>query len=253
MRVLVVEDDRVLGMFLQKGLGMEGHEVDWVGDGEEALAYVEARQPDLMVLDLGLPKLDGMDVLAMVRRRFKHTSVLVLSGRSDLDERIRCLHLGAEDCVLKPFSLHELVARCMVIIRRKQQSGDPLLRLGDIEMNRFDRTVRRGEREIELTTKEFALLEFLMLRPGQSCSRVDLLRDVWHMTTEATTNVVDVYVNYVRKKLAAGRVQGMEDAAVIETVRGTGYRVSLAPRMPAHSALSLPVPVEASMLQAAVA
>jgi DNA-binding response OmpR family regulator len=230
MRVLVVEDDRVLGTFLQKGLGMEGHDVDWVGDGEAALAYVQTRQPDLIVLDLGLPKLDGTDVLALVRRHFKNTSVLVLSGRSDLDERIRCLNLGAEDCVLKPFSLHELVARCTVILRRKQQTGDPVLRLGDLEMNRFDRTVRRGAREIELTAKEFALLEFLMLRPGQSCSRADLLREVWHMSADTTTNVVDVYVNYLRKKLGAARVDGVEDAAVIQTVRGTGYRVSLAPR-----------------------
>jgi DNA-binding response OmpR family regulator len=153
MRVLVVEDDKALGLFLQKGLMLAGHEVDWVGDGEAALENAEARQPDLMVLDLGLPRLDGTEVLAQVRARYKDISVLVLTGRSDVEERIRCLNVGADDCVMKPFSFHELVARCMGILRRKEQQANPVLRHGEIEMNRIDRSVRRGGQDIELTTR----------------------------------------------------------------------------------------------------
>ncbi len=227
MRVLVVEDDHVLGLFLQKGLQLAGHEVELAGDGEAALALAESRHPDLMVLDLGLPKLDGTEVLAAVRARFPDVSVLVLSGRSDLEERIRCLNLGAEDCVLKPFSFHELVARCMVILRRRGEHADPVLRFGDVEMNRISRSVRRNGVAIELTTKEFALLEFMMLRRGECCTRGDLLREVWQVEADAATNIVDVYVNYLRRKL--GGVNGSRSASVIETVRGSGYRLRTVP------------------------
>ncbi len=225
MRVLVVEDDRVLGLFLQKGLIAEGHQVDWVGDGESALIKAESERPDLIVLDLGLPRLDGKEVLTEVKAKFAATSVLVLSGRSDVQERVACLDGGAEDYVLKPFSLHELIARCGVILRRKAHVAEAVLRHGELEINRVDRSVRRSGREIELTAKEYALLEFLMLRHGASCSRRELLQGVWHMSTEATTNIVDVYVNYLRKKLAAAHPDGAASSAVIETVRGTGYRL----------------------------
>jgi len=226
MKVLVVEDDTALGLFLQKGLKLEGHEVDWVGDGVAALESVEARQPDLIVLDLSLPLLDGTEVLARVRAKYKDISVLVLTGRSDVEERIRCLKAGADDCVVKPFSFHELVARCMGILRRKKEHADPVLRCCELEMNLMDRTVRRNGREIVLTVKEFALLEFLLLRRGESCSRAELLRDVWQMSAETPTNIVDVYVNYLRKKLGAAHGDGETCAVAIETVRGTGYRLS---------------------------
>jgi DNA-binding response OmpR family regulator len=229
MRVLVVEDDRALGMFLQKGLGLAGHEVDWVGDGEAALQNAEARRPDLMVLDLGLPRLDGTEVLARVRARHKDVSVVVLSGRSDVEERIRCLKMGADDCVMKPFSFHELVARCTGILRRKEQQGSSMLHYGEVEMNRVERKVRRSGKDIELTAKEFSLLEFLLLRQGECCTRVELLREIWQMAPDAETNIVDVYVNYLRKKLAAAGPDGRASAAVIETVRGTGYRLIAGP------------------------
>jgi DNA-binding response OmpR family regulator len=176
MHVLVVEDDKALGLFLQKGLMPAGNEVDWVGDGEAALQNVEARQPDLMVLDLSLPQLDGSEVLARVRSKYKDVSVLVLTGRGDAEERIRCLDLGADDCVVKPFSFHELVARCMGILRRKKEHADPVLRCGELEMNLMGRSVRRGDNSIELTTKEFALLEFMLVRCGDCCTRAELLR-----------------------------------------------------------------------------
>jgi DNA-binding response OmpR family regulator len=193
MRILIVEDDAALGLFLQKGLKLEGHEVTWVGDGEAALIHAEQYRPDLMVLDLSLPKKDGTEVLAEMRGRFDETAVLVLTGRSDVEERVKCLNLGADDCLLKPFSFHELTARCRALLRRREQFADPMLRHGDVEMNRMERRVVRNGRLVELTVKEFALLEFLLMRRGRCCGRSELLREVWQMSPDAGTNVVDVY------------------------------------------------------------
>ena len=237
MRVLVVEDDKALGMFLQKGLGLAGHEVDLVGDGEAALQYAESRQPDLMVLDLGLPRVDGTEVLARIRERHRDVSVVVLTGRSNVEERIRCLKMGADDCVMKPFSFHELMARCTGILRRKEQHSDSMLHYGEVEMNRIERSVRRSGKDIELTAKEFSLLEFMLLRQGECCTRADLLREIWQMAPDAETNIVDVYVNYLRKKLAAAGPDGKANAAVIETVRGAGYRLIAGPIEGISSAL----------------
>jgi DNA-binding response OmpR family regulator len=222
MRVLIVEDDAALGLFLQKGMKLEGHEVAWVGDGESALAYAEEHRPDLIVLDLSLPRKDGTEVLAELSGRFEETSVLVLTGRSQVEERVKCLNLGADDCLLKPFSFHELTARCRALLRRREQFADPVLRHGDVELNRMERRVMRSGRLVELTVKEFALLEFLMMRRGRCCSRTELLREVWQMSPAAGTNVVDVYVNYLRKKLGLG---DRDADAVIETVRGEGYQM----------------------------
>jgi DNA-binding response OmpR family regulator len=225
MRVLIVEDDAALGLFLQKGLKLEGHDVAWVGDGETGLRHVEDHQPDLVVLDLSLPRKDGTEVLEAMRGRFKETSVLVLTGRSQVEERVKCLNLGADDCLLKPFSFHELTARCRALLRRREQFADPVLRHGDVELNRMERKVTRSGRTIELTVKEFRLLEFLMQRRGRCCSRAELLREVWQMSPDAGTNVVDVYVNYLRKKLGAATVDEDVSYAVIETVRGEGYQM----------------------------
>jgi DNA-binding response OmpR family regulator len=226
MQVLIVEDDAALGVFLQKGLKLEGHDVSWVGDGEAAVEYARMHRPDLMVLDLSLPKKDGVEVLEELRGQLEGTAVLVLTGRSMVEERIRCLNLGADDCLLKPFSFHELTARCRALLRRRERYADPVLRHGDVELNRMDRRVMRSGHRVELTAKEFSLLEYLMQRPGRCISRAELLREVWQMSPAAGTNVVDVYVNYLRKKL--GAVALNEDAdghSVIETVRGEGYRV----------------------------
>src|SRR3984957_19073436 len=189
MRVLIVEDDAALGLFLQKGLKLEGHDVAWVGDGETGLRHVEDHRPDLVVLDLSLPRKDGTEVLEAMRGRFNETSVLVLTGRSQVEERVKCLNLGADDCLLKPFSFHELTARCRALLRRREQFADPVLRHGDVELNRMERRVMRGGRLVELTGKEFALLEFLLMQRGRSCSRAELLRDVWQMLPAAGPNV----------------------------------------------------------------
>jgi DNA-binding response OmpR family regulator len=224
MRVLVVEDDRSLGAFLKSGLEMEGHRVEWVEDGEAALLHCRLGHPDLVLLDLSLPKMDGLEVLAEMRARQDDASVLVLTGRSDPDMQVQCLDLGADDCLLKPFSYFELTARCRALLRRREQFANPVLRHGDLELHRIEHSVARAGRAIDLTAKEFALLEFLMMHRGESVPRSQLLTEVWHMPAEAVTNVVDVYINYLRRKLDIVDLHHC-NAGLIETVRGMGYRL----------------------------
>lgn len=228
MHVLIVEDNVALAQFLKKGLQLEGHLVDWVSDGEAALRYTAARRPELMVLDLGLPQLDGVHVLDALHGQGGDTSVLVLTGRNDTEERVRCLNAGADDYLQKPFSFPELAARCGAILRRRGRFEQPVLALGGIEMNLLTRGVQFRGASVELTGKEFQLLEAMLRRKGGCCSRRELLQEVWPGTPESGSNVVDVYVNYLRRKLGAvpGVDMGGEAAAsVIETVRGAGYRV----------------------------
>jgi len=231
MRVLIVEDDVALGLFLAKGLKLEGHHVDLAADGQTGLRHALENRPDLMVLDLGLPQMDGMQVLEEMDGRLGGTSVLVLTGRNGVEDRVRCLNLGADDYLLKPFSFSELTARCRALLRRRIQYADPTLRAGGVELNRMDRTVTRDGRLVELTAKEFALLEYLMQGRGRTCLRSDLLRDVWQASPAAGTNVVDVYVNYLRKKLGAARSEVYGNLfgpdRVIETVRGEGYMMAM--------------------------
>lgn len=224
MRVLVVEDDHALGLFLKKAMELEGHRVEWVEDGEAALVQAAADHPDLVLLDLSLPKRDGMEVLAEMQSRHDNAAVLVLSGRNDLKVRVQCLEGGADDYLAKPFSYFELRARCKALLRRRQQFADPVLRHGDLELNRIEHKVTRGQRTIGLTAKEFSLLECLLLHQGECVSRSQLLAEVWQMPTETGTNVVDVYVNYLRRKVESGVVHDT-DAELIETVRGSGYRL----------------------------
>jgi DNA-binding response OmpR family regulator len=228
MHVLIVEDNVALGHFLKKGLQLEGHAVEWVSDGEAALKCAAAHRPELMVLDLGLPRLDGVQVLDALRGQGGDTSVLVLTGRNDTEERVRCLNAGADDYLQKPFSFPELAARCGAILRRRGRFEQPVLAEGGIEMNLLTRGVQFRGVSVELTGKEFQLLEALLRGKGRCCTRRELLREVWPGTPESGSNVVDVYVNYLRRKL--GAVPGVDlggevAASVIETVRGTGYRV----------------------------
>jgi DNA-binding response OmpR family regulator len=221
LRTLIVEDERALGMFLKKSMEREGHRVAWVGDGETALELIEAEAPDLLVLDLSLPRRDGMDVLKQMQGNMNGMAVLVLTGRSGVEERVTCLNLGADDCLLKPFSFHELVARCNALMRRRERQVNPMLRCGGLQVHRMTRAVQMEGRDVQLTTKEFALLEFLMLRRGECVSRGELLEKVWQMSPNAGTNVVDVYINYLRRKLAGPD----QSDGLIETVRGSGYRI----------------------------
>jgi DNA-binding response OmpR family regulator len=224
-RVLVVEDDVALAQFLRKGLELEGHVVECGGDGDTALRLAEELAPDLVVLDLGLPGQDGTDVLEALRRRIPETPVLVLTGRGEVQERVRCLDLGADDFMLKPFSFHELMARCRAILRRRERFADPVLRFGAIEIDRMQRKVRYDGRELELTGKEYALLEVLVRGQGACCSRKALLDEVWGGSTDGGTNIVDVYVTYLRRKLLAARPEDRTLGSAIETLRGSGYRL----------------------------
>lgn len=225
MRVLIVEDDPALGLFLRKGLVALGHETLWVGDGALVLQMVQSQQPDLVILDLGLPNRDGVEVLEELRQWSDDPAVVVLTGRNDLDERVHCLDSGADDCLLKPFSFKELTARCNAVLRRRGNAVRSTLSHGPIEIDLLTRKVWRDGQPVELTAKEFSLLEYLVRRPAECCSREALLRDLWQVKAEAATNVVDVYVNYLRKKLAAAAEGGTGDP-LIETVRGSGYRLA---------------------------
>ncbi|HEV2619893.1 MAG TPA: response regulator transcription factor [Acidobacteriaceae bacterium] len=237
MRVLVVEDDRALGDFLLRGMEREGHRVQWAMDGDDAIEQAGADHPDLILLDLSLPRRDGVEVLAELRKLHLDAAVLVLSGRNDLNARVECLDMGADDYLLKPFSFAELTARCRALLRRRTQAADPALRCGDLELNRIEHKVTRGGRAISLTAKEFSLLEYLLLHEGECVSRSQLLADVWQMPEQTGTNVVDVYVNYLRRKVDAAA--GPDDAeseygASIETIRGSGYRLACGVRKPAE-------------------
>jgi DNA-binding response OmpR family regulator len=231
MRLLIAEDDQALAMFLTRGMEADGHRVRSASDGATALDIFRVELPDLTILDLNLPVMDGEQVLAEMRAIDPQLPVLVLTARQEVETRIRCLDLGADDLMVKPFSLHELRARCRALLRRKREAR-LALRVGGLELDRLDHTVRRAGELISLTNKEFALLEHLMLNRGQCVSRVELLDAVWNMEPAQTTNIVDVYVNYLRRKL-----KDPPPGFLLRTVRGQGYLI------PTDTEMHLPVPV----------
>ena len=232
MRLLIAEDDKALAMFLGRGLETDGHRVRVVHDGGQAIAAFRDELPDLTILDLNMPVKDGEGVLEELRILNSELPVMILTGRQDVDTRVRCLDLGADDLMLKPFNLSEMRARCRALLRRK---GDArlTLRAADLELNRLDHSAVRCGREVTLTRKEFALLEHLLLNRGRCVSRVELLECVWKFESGQTTNIVDVYVNYLRRK-----IEDLPPGTLIRTVRGKGYMIPfeneiLAQRSPA--------------------
>lgn len=221
MRILVVEDDLPLARFISKGLAEEHYAVDTANDGEQARAMALDLDYDLVVLDLNLPKLDGLAVLRGVRPAKPDLPVLVLTARSRVDDRVNALDSGADDCLNKPFSFTELSARVRALLRRGRTSTcDSSLRIADLVLDRIERKVERAGRRIELTSKEFALLEYLMRNAGRRVTRSMIIEHVWNITFDTTTNVVDVYINYLRKKVDDGA-----DCKLIHTVRGVGYEL----------------------------
>jgi DNA-binding response OmpR family regulator len=221
MKVVVAEDDSALSLFLKKALELDGHVVHEIADGAAAVTVVLEDMPDLLLLDLGLPHMDGMDVLRALHDRVPSMSVLVLTGRSQLAEKIECLNLGADDYLLKPFSMHELLARCRAIGRRRMGASAGVLQHGLLRMDRIQRSVFYEGIVLDFTSKEFTLLEYLLLQKGRSVSRKELLENVWQMSPDAGTNVVDVYVNYLRRKLGSVGAMG-----IVETMRGEGYGIA---------------------------
>ena len=219
MKILVVEDDVALAKFIGKGLQDERFAVDIVHDGEQARGMACDGEYDLVILDLNLPKLDGISLLQRYRDR-KRSPVLILTARTKLEDRVRVLDLGADDCLLKPFSFAELSARIRALLRRGSAAPQITLRVADLELDRVQHTVQRGGRRIDLTSKEFALLEYLMRNAGHRVTRTMILHDVWNVNFDTGTNVVDVYVNYLRRK-----VDAEFSPKLIGTVRGIGYEI----------------------------
>jgi DNA-binding response OmpR family regulator len=220
MRLLIAEDDRALSTFLSRGLEADGHRVRVAADGAAAVEAFREDLPDLTILDLNLPVKDGEQVLEEVRDLDTGLPVLVLTSRQEVETRVRCLDRGADDFMTKPFSLHELRARCRALLRRGHEARLSL-RVSDLALDRMNRTACRAGEPILLTNKEFALLEHLMLNRGHCVSRTELLETVWKMDPVQTTNIVDVYVNYLRRKLKDAR-----PGHLIRTVRGRGYVIS---------------------------
>jgi len=219
MRLLIAEDESALALLLKRAFEADGHTLYVVGDGASAVETFRERLPDLTILDLSLPVKDGEQVIDELRTADADLPVLVLTARHDVEVRVRCLDRGADDFVLKPFSLHELRARVRALLRRKREVR-LLLRAGDLELNRIDHVARRGGNPVVLTNKEFLLLEHLMLKRGQAVSRTELLDSIWSLDSAQTTNIVDVYVNYLRRKL-----RDTPPGTLIRTVRGQGYMI----------------------------
>ena len=221
MRILVIEDDAALASYIRKGLESEHYAVDVALDGEQGNLMAGDLDYDLVVLDLNLPKLDGISVLRSIRPGKPQLPVLVLTARTRVEDRIFALDSGADDCVNKPFSYSELSARVRALLRRGRPCVESVLQVADLELNRVERRVQRGGRKIELTAKEFALLEYLMRNAGRKITRSMIIEHVWNLNFDTRTNVVDVYINYLRKKIDDG-----DTCRLIHTIRGVGYELS---------------------------
>ena len=197
MRILVIEDDAALASYIRKGLESEHYAVDVALDGEQGALMAADLDYDLLILDLNLPKLDGISVLRSIRPGKPQLPVLVLTARTRVEDRIFALDSGADDCVNKPFSYSELSARVRALLRRGRPCVESVLQVADLELNRVERRVQRGGRRIELTAKEFALLEYLMRNAGRKITRSMIIEHVWNLNFDTRTNVVDVYINYL--------------------------------------------------------
>jgi DNA-binding response OmpR family regulator len=220
MRILVAEDERKIAQFVRKALEEQGFTVDATADGDEAYLLATTQSYDAIVLDIMLPGRDGLSILRQLRERKNAVPVLLLTARGELDERLEGLNLGADDYITKPFFVEELVARVHAVVRRVSGEKLSLLQAGDLTVDLLTREVRRGGRAIELTTREFSLLEYLLRSPGRVLARTQILEHVWGYDFDPGSNLVDVYIQRVRKKIDPDG-QGQ----FIETVRGVGYRL----------------------------
>jgi two-component system response regulator MprA len=216
-RVLVVEDDAEIADVLRRSLRQEGYEVKTSADGVEALDVATGFVPDLVVLDLGLPRLDGVEVCRRLRAE-GDVPILMLTARAETEDRVSGLDSGADDYLVKPFERQELLARIRALLRRRPPRGAASLEVGDLTLNPDTREVKRGERELELTNREFELLEYLMRNERLVVSRERLLDDVWGYDPTAATNTIDVFISNLRRKLEAGG-----EARLLHTKRGAGY------------------------------
>ncbi len=224
MRVLVVEDEKKLGELVRRGLDEEGYAADLADRGEEALWMAKAVPYDAIVLDVMLPGADGFEICRRLRGNGVWAPVLMLTARDAVDDRVNGLDAGADDYLTKPFAFEELLARIRALTRRAPVERPPVLEVGDLRLDPAAHRAWRGERELDLSAKEFALLELFMRRPGVTLSRTQLLDGAWDSAFESRSNVIDVYVRYLREKI--DRPFGRHS---IDTIRGVGYRLSAGP------------------------
>jgi two-component system OmpR family response regulator len=220
MKILVVEDERKIASFIRQGLTEHGFTVDVCGDGNDAYTLATTQAYDVIVLDIMLPGRDGLSILKNIRARKQTVPVIVLTARTEPNERVEGLNLGADDYLTKPFYIDELIARILAITRRASGELLSLVQVDDLVINLITREVKRGTRTIELTAREFNLLEPLMRTPGRVFTRTQLLEKVWGYDFDPQTNLVDVNIRRLRKK-----IDESEPVPLIETVRGVGYRI----------------------------
>jgi DNA-binding response OmpR family regulator len=220
MRILMVDDDKSVASFVKQGLESDQYAVDVAYDGEHAQSLVDEVDFDLVILELVLPKVDGLEVLSHIQAHKPCLPVLVLSGRASLDDRVKGLDLGASDYMTKPFSFSELSARVRALLRRIPDSGGIVLRVEELELDQMERTVRRAGQRFDLTPHEFALLQYLMRNAGRCVTRAMIKEHVWTSAFDTTTNIVDVYIKYLRDKIDLGF-----EKKLIRTVKGVGYQL----------------------------
>ena len=223
MRILVVEDERKVASFIRQGLEEEGHAVEVARDGAAALDLLLDSPPyDLVVLDVMLPKRDGLDVLKTLRARGVRTPVLILTARDAVADKVAGLDLGADDYLTKPFAFEELLARVRALLRRGTDQRSSVLRLGDLTLDPVTREARRGRRRIELTAREYSLLDYFLRHPGRVLTRPMIAEHVWGLDFDSESNIIDVYIGYLRRK-----VDGPGERRLLHTVRGSGYVLKL--------------------------
>ncbi len=219
MRILVVEDEERIARFLKQGLEEESYAVDVCVDGTTGLDWAQGVNYDLIILDLMLPGLPGLQLLRQLRAAGVKTPVLILTARSEVDQRVKGLDAGADDYLTKPFAIEELIARARALFRRASGTPTGTLQVDDLVLNPVTREVTRAGQRIELTSKEYALLEYLMRNAGRVLTRPMITEHVWDLDFDTFTNVIDVYISYLRNKIDRGR-----DSSLIQTVRGKGHR-----------------------------
>jgi DNA-binding response OmpR family regulator len=231
MRLLLAESDPALAAFLQRSFDTEHYAVEVTKEGDETESLIKDQEFDLVILDLNVARPDGLEVLKHIREARNQLPILVLSNRNKPEDRVEALDMGADDLVMKPFSSNELSARVRALLRRGGRSPEGYLRIDDLELNRVEHSVKRAGRLIELTPKEFSLLEYLMRNSGQNVTRAQIIEHVWNLSFDTMTNVVDVYINYLRKKVDAS-----SERKLIHTVRGVGYQLAAADRTMSRAA-----------------
>jgi len=224
MRILVAEDDAKAAGLLVQGLKAEGYAVDLASDGDEALWFAETHPYDALVLDVMMPAKDGFTVVRQLRKKNVMTPVIFVTARGEVEDRVRGLDAGGDDYLVKPFSLTELLARLRAMLRRQRPNGVNVLRVADLEMDLLSRKVRRAGEEIVLTNREFALLEFLLLNAPKPVSKMAIVEHVWDQHFDSQTNIVNVYMNYLRNKIDRPGLNPL-----LHTVRGVGFALKESP------------------------